>query len=133
MIKPRAKAVLVDTNTVLRYLIKEPKAQYEKAYEFFERVRSGEQAAEILESVLAEIVYVLLKFYRVPKQEVVGTLSAFLGYKGIPAGDRALYLNALTLFSETSVDFVDCLLVAKAKARKIEVFSFDKELLKLID
>ena len=132
MKKPRARVVLVDTNTVLRYLLKEPPDLYEKADEFFERVRSGEQEAEILESVLSEIIYVLLKFYQVPKQKVVETLSTFLGYKGIPARDRSYYLPALSLFGETHLDFVDCLLVAKAKARKVEVFSFDKHLLKLI-
>jgi predicted nucleic acid-binding protein len=102
------KTILVDANTILRYLLKDVPELYEKAEALFKKVRTGEQRVEITEGMLAEAVYVLLKYYRVPKPEVVETLNAFLLYK------------------------VDCLLAARAKVRKLDLFTFDKELLKAI-
>lgn len=132
MRKQKSKNVLVDTNTILRYLLKDVPDLYEKAEGLFNKVRTGEQGIEITEGVLAEAVYVLLKFYRVPKQETVETLSTFLLYKGIAGRNRSEYLQALRLFGQTNLDFVDCLLAARAKARKLDLFTFDKELLKTI-
>jgi predicted nucleic-acid-binding protein len=130
MRRQKSRNILVDTNTILRYLLKDVPDLYEKAEELFKKVRTGEQQIEITEGVLAEAVYVLLKFYRVPKQETVETLSTFLLYKGIEGRSRSEYLEALRLFGQTNLDFVDCLLAARAKTRKLDLFTFDKELLK---
>jgi predicted nucleic-acid-binding protein len=130
MRRQKNSAVLVDTNAILRYLLKDVPDLYAKAEGLFARVRTGEQAIEITEGVLAETVYVLLKYYRVPKEQAVETLSALLLYKGIAARSRSEYLEALSLFGRTRLDFVDCLLAARAKARSMKVFTFDKELSK---
>jgi len=132
MREQRSRIILVDTSTILRYLLKDVPDLYEKAETLFKKVRTGEQKIEITEGVLAEVIYVLLKYYRVPKQETVETLRAFLLYKGISGGSRTEYLQALRFFGETNLDFVDCLLAARAKARKADLFTFDKELLKAI-
>jgi predicted nucleic acid-binding protein len=132
MRRQKDKSILVDTNTILRYLLKDVPDLYEKAETLFKKVRTGEQKIEITEGVLAEVVYVLLKYYRVPKQEALETLGAFLLYKGVAGRSRSEYLQALRLFGETNLDFVDCLLAAGAKARKVDLFTFDKELLKAI-
>ena len=67
--KEQAKK-LPDANTILRYLLNDSPAQYKTAHAFFERVRVGDEKVIILESVLVECVYVLLKFYRVPKNKI---------------------------------------------------------------
>jgi predicted nucleic-acid-binding protein len=132
MRRQKSRNILVDTNTILRYLLKDVPDLYEKAEDLFKKVRTGEQQIEITEGVLAEAVYVLLKFYGVPKQETVETLSTFLLYKGIEGRSRSEYLEALRLFGQTNLDFVDCLLAARTKTRKLDLFTFDKELLKAI-
>jgi len=132
MREQRSRIILIDTNTILRYLLKDVPGLYEKAETLFRKVRTGEQKVEITEGVLAEVVYVLLKYYRVPKQEAVETLSAFLLYKGISGRSKTEYLQAFRLFGGTKLDFVDCLLAARAKVRKADLFTFDKELLRAI-
>jgi len=61
---------------------------YEKAAELFEKVRTGEEKAVILESVLVECVYVLTKFYKVPQKEAAARLQALFHYRGIMSEDR---------------------------------------------
>jgi predicted nucleic-acid-binding protein len=124
---------LPDTNVVLRYLLHDDAVQYEKAAEFFERVRVGNEKAIIIESVLVECVYILMKFYKVPKREVADTLTKLLQYKGIANGDRKTLADALRLFAEQNLDIVDCILLAKAKQGKGRLFSFDKALNKLYE
>ena len=125
--------ILPDTNVVLRYLLHDDAAQYERAAEFFESVRVGNEKAIIIESVLVECVYILMKFYKVPKREVADTLTKLLQYKGIANVDRKTLVEALRLFAEQNVDIVDCIVLARVKHGEGRLFSFDKALNKLHD
>jgi predicted nucleic-acid-binding protein len=128
---PRKVNSLPDTNAILRYLLKDNPVQFQQAAEYFESVRSGKEKALLLESVLVECVYVLTKFYKVPKGEATGSLAALLRYKGFVNSDKDILLEALTLFMEEKVDLVDCVLIATARRNNISMFSFDRKLNKL--
>ena len=121
---------LPDTNTILRYLLGDETRLYEKAAKVFERVRTGEEKVVILESVLVECVYVLTKFYNVPKKEASAKLQELLHYRGVANDDRDELIEALTTFSEkSSPDIVDCVLCAKAKKSNMSHFTFDEALI----
>ena len=119
---------LPDTNTILRYLLKDNITQYDTASNFFEKVRSGNEKAIILESVLVECVYVLTKFYKVPKDESSVRLQELLRYKGIVNKDKKELIEALTMFADKNIDIVDCILCVKAENYNMALFSFDKDL-----
>lgn len=121
------RTVLPDTNVILRYLLRDHEEMYERASAFFEDVRVGERKALILESILTECVYVLTKFYEVPRTETADKLQGILRYKGICNPDRQSLLNALSLFKTTSTDIVDCILHQKAEGADVESFSFDSD------
>lgn len=127
----KSEIILPDTNVILRYLLKDIPDQYEKSAEFFEKVRSGTERAVILESVLVECVYILLKFYRVPKGEVAASLTGLLHYRGVVNRDKDAMVEALRVFAENNLDVVDCMLVAKGNHDNMTLFSFDKALNKL--
>jgi predicted nucleic-acid-binding protein len=128
---PRSASVLPDTNVVLRYLLKDVPDQYGRAEKFFEDVRTGKAKAVILESVLVECVYILLKFYKVPKRQVAESLIGLLQYKGMANRDKADLVAALQTFAQQSIDIVDCVLLAKARHGTGRLLSFDKDLNKL--
>lgn len=129
MIRPAARK-LVDTNILLRYLLKDNTPLYEKSNELFEKVRTGRERIVILESVLVECVYVLTKFYNVPRSEASLRLKELLQYKGIANTDRQDLIDALTMFSDKKLDIVDCILCAKARRNNISLFTFDEDLKK---
>lgn len=122
---------LPDTNIIVRYLVKDNITLYTKAKDFFDKVRDGSEKAVILESVIAECVYVLTKIYQVPKNKASNSLIDILHYKGIANDDQKELIRALTLFSERGIDIVDCILCAKAAGSGDNLFSFDEELNKL--
>lgn len=128
----RGVRYLPDTNVILRYLLKDNPAQFEKAEVFFESIRTGAEKALLLESVVVECVYVLSKFYKVPKDEVVEILSELLRYKGFVNEDKGDLLDALALFAANNLDLVDCVLVAKARRGGMTVFTFDNGVNKLL-
>lgn len=124
---------LPDTNILTRYLTRDDETLYAKAKEFFDKVKEGSTRAVILESVIAECVYVLTKIYEVPKNRAAESLSDILHYKGIVNHDQQELIRALALFSERNIDIVDCILCVKAAGPNTSLFSFDGELNKLSD
>src|ERR1039458_7197701 len=86
---PKSVELLPDTNVVLRYLLRDIPEQFSQAADFFEQVRSGGEKMVILESVLVECVYILTRYYNVPRKEAAQALAGLLQYKGVVNRDKA--------------------------------------------
>jgi predicted nucleic-acid-binding protein len=70
------------------------------------------------------------KFYEVPRNKIVESLSAILNFAGIVNTDRSEILKALLKYQASNTDIVDCLLAAQSSSEKVLV-SFDRDLEKL--
>jgi predicted nucleic-acid-binding protein len=127
----RSERNLPDTNILIRYLTRDDEALYTRAKEFFDRVKEGSTKAVILESVIAECIYVLTKIYMAPKIRAAESLIDILHYKGIVNHDGEELIRALRLFSEWNIDIVDCILCVKAAGPNTSLFSFDSALNKI--
>lgn len=128
----KKRGSLPDTNFILRYLLRDNEAHFVEAAEYFEKVRVGKESAVIVESVLVECLYVLTKYYKVPRAEATKSLHGILLYKGVINQNREVLTRALSLFAETTLDPVDCLLVAMTAIDGNTVKTFDQDLLKRI-
>jgi len=122
---------LVDANVILRYLVRDDEALYGKAFDILEKAKVGKEAIEISESVLAELVYVLLKIYGVDRATIAEKLSELFSYKGISNPGREDLVDAIKMFGQTNLSIVDCLLCAKAINQGMVLLTFDEELHKL--
>ena len=123
---------LPDTNTILRYLLDDHPDLSSKARIFWEEVRQGKRKAILTEGVLMECVYVLQRFYKVPRKETAANLKRLLAYKGVDQTNVGLFEAALIIYEEHSLDFVDCLLIAGNQQGQGVVFSFDEKINKLM-
>jgi predicted nucleic-acid-binding protein len=121
---------LVDANVILRYLLRDNEVLFKKASLLLEKVKVGEEAVVIPESVLAECVYVLLRIYKVERQIVSEKLQGLFSYKGVVNQDKKEMIYAITLFGQTQLSIVDCILCARATVDRVELFTFDDELRK---
>ncbi len=122
---PGPKAHLIDTNVILRYLMGDNPAQAARASALMERLESGAERAEVLETVIAEAVWTLDSFYQVPRPEIAEKLAAILRFPGVKARAKGILISALARFSKTTADFVDCLLAARSLRGKLPIYSFD--------
>jgi predicted nucleic-acid-binding protein len=123
---------LVDANVILRYLLRDNEVLFKKASSLLEKVKVGEEAVVIPESVLAECVYVLLRIYKVERRVVSEKLQGLLSYKGVANPDKKEMIYAIALFGQTQLSIVDCILCAKAALNRLELFTFDDELKKSV-
>ena len=122
---------LPDTNVILRYLLKDQIDQYKKAEILFNNARNGSTKIIILESVIVECLYILTKYYKVPRKEAAQKLSDLLHYRGIQNSDSLDLINALEIYAEKNIDPVDCILFVKTKSISGKLITFDKQLKKL--
>ncbi len=118
--------VIVDANVVLRYLLKDHEEFYRKAENLFNDVLTGKRKVLLLHTVVAEVVYVLQKLYRVDRKEISEVLKELLKIKNIKVSDKGILLKALDIFAQKSLDFVDCILCAYSS--KFTIVSFDKDI-----
>lgn len=128
--QPLEKIYLIDTNVILRYLLDDHDRFSPKAKAFMQDVADGLKKAELLSVVLVECVYVMEKFYEIPKNEIIDKLSRIMNIKGIINQDKSEILDALVKYENSSADIVDGLLAAKSTPQRI-VVSFDKDFKKL--
>jgi len=119
---------LIDANVVLRYLLQDDDALFKKASTLLERIKVGEEAAVIPESVLAECVYVLLKVYKIDRQIISEKLRGLFAYKGIVNPDKKDLVDSLILFGQTQLSIVDCIACSKSINNGLSLFTFDDDL-----
>jgi len=120
---------LIDTNIIIRFLVGDHEEHLKIATEIFTKIENAQIKAEILDSVLMEAYFVLIKFYKLPKNEVIEDLKKLIALKGI-TGDKILLLETLNILLNKNIDFVDALICAKAKLYGYEKLSFDNDLIK---
>ncbi len=113
--------VLIDANVILRYMLSDIKEQADQAEIV---IRNG---AYTTPEVLAEVIYVLRKVYKIEKKEVCDFVAIFLNE--IDIENKACMYEALNIHAERALDFVDCLLIAYNNLLKVKVFSFDEKLM----
>ena len=68
----------IDANVIIRFLVGDHREHLEIATEIFKKIELGEHGVEILESVVMESLFVLVKFYKLPKDEVIDDLKKLL-------------------------------------------------------
>lgn len=115
--------LIVDANIILRYLL-------------FDNEELAKKAAEIIENnkiflpfeVMAEVVYVLEKVYKIERAEICRSLKELLKSVNIHTYDSDILNKALEIFASRKIDFVDTLLCGYSLVRDDEVITFDKKI-----
>lgn len=119
---------IVDANIILRYLLQDAQQFLEQAREKME-----DQNIFIPNEVIAEVVYVLEKVYKVERVHIFDSLRNLLSYSNIRTHDRNILVEALKKYSEIKIDFVDALLFSYSKIGGHTIHTFDKKLNQLLD
>ncbi|WP_246066837.1 PIN domain-containing protein [Paenibacillus koleovorans] len=105
------------------------------AAQFIEQARDKIEDHNIFipNEVIAEVVYVLEKVYKVERVHIFDSLRNLLSYSNISMHDRSILIEALKVYSEIKIDFVDSLLFSYSKIGGHTVFAFDKKLNQMLD
>jgi predicted nucleic-acid-binding protein len=113
--------IRVDANYILRYLLNDNPEMANIAEQLF----LNEQVL-IANEILAEVVYVLLGVYEISRIDIADKLISLIYCDTIFTDNEPIIIEALTLFKNQNLDFVDCLLCSYSRID--EVKTFDKKL-----
>lgn len=115
----------LDTNIIIRHLTGDPPEMAARATRFL--ATAGPQELQLADLVLAEVVYVLESFYKVPRNRVADYARAIIAFPAIRVADPAMLLRAIEVYEDDRLDFADAYLVAAAERSGVGVVaSFDR-------
>jgi predicted nucleic-acid-binding protein len=119
----------VDTNLVVRLLVRDDTRQVGAAEEF---IANGAWVSHL---VLAETAWVLDAVYDRPAEQIATAVEMLLNHKDLTLQDAEVVTSALEHFrSRPVLGFSDCLVVEIArKAGHLPLGTFDRDLAKLDD
>ena len=119
---------IVDANIILRYLLADSEVLSEQAAQIID-----DNQTDIPIEVLCEVVYVLEKVYKVDRKEICEELTAFIDNSNTLVPYYNAVMSGLRFYAESKLDFVDSILAGYVRTENAEVFTFDKDLKKLIE
>ena len=111
---------LIDANVILRYLLNDNQEMAQQAKAVIEG------GAYTKPEIIAEVVYVLKGVYHATRSDIRTFIKEMLKSVYCVESDKISY--AVDVYADTTLDFVDCLLVAYHAIGKEDVFTFDKKL-----
>ncbi len=114
---------IVDANVVLRYLLNDIKDQARIATNYLEQ-----QKVNIPTEVIAEIVYVLEKVYKISRKEISSKLNSLISYSNIEIENKDVITESFKIYAQRKLDFVDSVLCAYKRIRNVEILTFDKKI-----
>lgn len=118
----------VDTNVFLRYLTKDHLSKYERCREMFKKALEGEIVISTSGLVIAELIWTLLSYYKVPKVEVIEKVSVILGTENLFIPDKDVLADALVLYARKNIDFIDAYHAVFMKYHGLrEIYSYDED------
>jgi predicted nucleic acid-binding protein len=122
----------LDANVFVRWIARDDPAMTDAAEALFARLQRGEEQVEVLEAVIAEVIYVLTSraLYALPRGEVAERLQLALTLSGISMDHKSRCLRALELYvRHRRLSFVDALVATAAlEGEPPVVYSFDRDL-----
>jgi predicted nucleic-acid-binding protein len=99
----------LDTNVLVRFLVKDDRSQFERAQKLIKR-EASEGGVSISLLVLLETEWVLRSRYSLSKSEIAGALSGLLDSTEVRVEDEATVERALFLGRDSAAEFADCLI-----------------------
>lgn len=100
----------VDTNVLVRFLVRDDEVQFEKARKLIRREVAAGRRVFVSQLVLLETEWVLRSSYGLPKNQIVDTLSRLLDTTDVRFEEEPVIEEALFIWRDVAADFADCLI-----------------------
>ena len=122
----------IDTNVLVRFLVRDDEAQFEKARKLIKREVAAGRRVFVNQLVLMETEWVLRSRYAVPKNQIIAAISGLLDASDVQFEDEPAIEEALFIWKDSTADFADCLISAKNRRMGCRATaSFDAKAAKL--
>ena len=102
----------LDTNVLVRFLVRDDEAQFERARRLIKREIGAQEKVLISLLVLLETEWVLRSRYGLQKNQITDAISGLLDATELELEDEPTIEEALYLWKDSAADFADCLIGA---------------------
>ncbi len=120
---------LLDTNVLVRYLVRDEESQYQQVVNWLKDAEDGKMKIIIPTIVVAETCFVLESFYKKQRDEISDSMVVFLSQRWMAVPDRDILLSLWGNF-KNGLHFVDSFLLSLAERENYKLLTFDKKLQK---
>ena len=126
--------IFIDTNIFLRYFEKEDESTYRKVETLFHKIVNGNIIGISTSLVIAEVIWVLKKFYNWDKEEICNNVELILKTPNIRFNQRSVIVKAINLYKDKNISFIDAYNYSFIRANGVtEIYSFDRDFDELQD
>jgi predicted nucleic-acid-binding protein len=118
----------LDTNVVVRLLVRDDEEQYRRAELIFRLATAG-SGVWLASVVLVEVVWVLRVAYKFDRATAAASLRRLIDTEGVQVEDRPTTHLALAAFEAGAADFADYLILESARRDgALPLHTFDERL-----
>ena len=103
----------VDTNILVRFLVRDEEAQFERARKLIKREIAAGGSVFVSQLVLLETEWVLRSRYGLPKHQIIVAISGLLDAADVQFEDEPAVEEALFVWKDATADFANCLIGAR--------------------
>jgi predicted nucleic-acid-binding protein len=103
----------IDTNVLVRFLVRDDQRQFEKAQRLIRRESARGETVLISLLVLLEAEWVLRSRYALPKSEILRAFGGLLDSMEFAIEDEPSVEQALFVWKDSTAEFADCLIGAR--------------------
>ncbi len=100
----------LDTNVLVRFLVRDHEAQFERARRLIKRELGAQEKVLISLLVLLETESVLRSRYGLAKKQIMDAISGLLDAAELDFEDEPTVEESLYVWKESTADFADCLI-----------------------
>lgn len=123
---------VVDTNTLLRFLLNDVPNQVSQVVDKIEKTKKGKLKLIVPQIVIFEIHFALTSEYGFSKQGVLDALKKIVSSDFLVIQDKDIFKDALDLYTDVNISLPDCFLKVYAEYSNAKLFTFDQKLLSKI-
>ncbi|MDE5414206.1 PIN domain-containing protein [Alkalihalobacterium chitinilyticum] len=116
---------LVDTNVLIRLLVKDDPIKFKIIVKLVEKVEKGDLTLVIPTVVIAECCWLLRSFYKLEKPTISEYLLDIVESENVEVEEDHV-ITALKIYADKNVHFADALLSSKSD-NKLGVLTWDKK------
>lgn len=123
----------IDANIFLRVFVKENEKHYKECFNLLKLVKNGKIKAFTSSLVIAEVNWVLNRFYQTTKKHRIRLIKSILKFNGLKIRDESNPLLGIHFYEKYNIKFIDALIAANNLIYKnnIAIISYDKDFDKL--
>ena len=123
----------IDTNVLVRFLVRDDESQFEKARKLIKREVATGRRVFVSQLVLLETEWVLRSRYNLSKIEIIAAISGLLDATDVQFEDEPAIEAALFVWRDSVADFADCLIGARnSRLGCRATATFDSRAVKLV-